>query len=151
MTTGRTYLLDTNIISALMKDRTGADMARVRAWALRAPDSTLATSVVVQCELLFGLARHGTPRLQAAYHLQMQSLAVLALEEGVGPHYASLRAHLEQAGTPIGANDTLIAAHALALDATLVSADAEFKRVPGLRVENWLSPAPTGPELLPSS
>ena len=138
MMTGITYLLDTNIISALMKDRTGADTARVRTRAQRAPDCTLVTSVVVQYELLLGLARHGSPRLQAAYDLQMQNLVVLPLDEVVGPHYASLRAHLEQAGTPIGANDTLIAAHALALDATLVTADAGFLRVPGLRLENWV-------------
>ncbi len=148
MTTGVTFLLDTNIISALMKDRTGADTARVRAWAQRTPDGTLVTSVVVQYELLFGLVRHGSPRLQAAFDIQMQNLVVLPLDEVVGPHYAKLRAQLEQAGTPIGANDTLIAAHALALDATLVTADAEFLRVPGLKVENWLIPAPNSPEQL---
>ena len=148
MTTGVTFLLDTNIISALMKDRTGADTARVRAWAQRTPDGTLVTSVVVQYELLFGLARHGSPRLQTAFDIQMQNLVVLPLDEVVGPHYAKLRAQLEQAGTPIGANDTLIAAHALALDATLVTADAEFLRVPGLKVENWLIPAPNSPEQL---
>jgi tRNA(fMet)-specific endonuclease VapC len=70
----------------------------------------------------------------------MQNLVVLPLDEVVGPQYAKLRAHLEQAGTPIGANDTLIAAHALSLGATLVTADAEFVRVPGLQVENWLQP-----------
>ena len=144
MTAGVTYLLDTNIISALMKDRSGTDTARVRAWALRTPDCTLATSVVVQCELLFGLAKHGTPRLQAAFDVQMQNLLVLPLDEAAGAHYAKLRAHLEQAGTPIGANDTLIAAHALALNATLITADAEFRSVPGLRVENWLGPPQTG-------
>lgn len=53
------------------------------------------------------------------------------------PHYARLRTALEQAGSPIGPNDALIAAHALALGCTLVTADAEFDRVPGLRVENW--------------
>jgi tRNA(fMet)-specific endonuclease VapC len=140
MTTGTTFLLDTNIISALMKDRSGTDTARVRQWGLRTPDCTLVTSVVVQYELLFGLARHGSPRLQAAYEIQMQNLVVLPLDEVVGPQYAKLRAHLEQAGTPIGANDTLIAAHALSLGATLVTADAEFVRVPGLQVENWLQP-----------
>jgi tRNA(fMet)-specific endonuclease VapC len=140
MTTGTTFLLDTNIISALMKDRSGTDTARVRQWGLRTPDCTLVTSVVVQYELLFGLARHGSPRLQAAYEIQMQNLVVLPLDEVVGPHYAKLRAHLEQAGTPIGANDTLIAAHALSLGATLVTADAEFVRVPDLQVENWLQP-----------
>lgn len=141
MTTGITFLLDTNIISALMKDRSGTDTARVLEWALRTPDCTLVTSVVVQYELLFGLARHGSPRLQAAYEIQMQNLVVLPLDEVVGPHYANLRSHLEQAGTPIGANDTLIAAHAMSLGATLVTADAEFARVPGLRVENWLTSA----------
>ncbi len=55
-------------------------------------------------------------------------------------HYAFTRAHLERQGTPICPNDTLIAAHALALGATLVSADAAFARVPGLQVESWLLP-----------
>lgn len=140
MTVSTTCLLDTNIISALMKDRSGRDTANVRKWVLRSLDCTLVTSIVVQYELLFGLARHGTPRLQAAYEIQMENLLVLPLDEAVGPHYARLRTHLERAGTPIGANDTLIAAHALALGATLVTADAEFSRVPGLKVENWLQP-----------
>ena len=138
MTSGSTYLLDTNIISALMKDRTGAITANVRAWAQRLPDCRLVTSVVVQYELLFGLARHGTSRLQTAYDIQMNKLPVLPLDAAVGPHYARLRAHLEKAGTPIGANDTLIAAHALALGATLITADAEFSRIPDLALENWL-------------
>ena len=140
MTTGTTYLLDTNIISALMKDRNGANTATVRAWGQNLADCTLVTSVVVQYELLLGLVRHGTPRLQKAYDIQMKNLLVLPLDETVGSHYARLRTHLEKAGTPIGANDTLIAAHALSLGATLVSADAEFTRVPGLQVENWLQP-----------
>ncbi|WP_394757550.1 PIN domain-containing protein [Rhodoferax sp.] len=138
MTTGIIFLLDTNIISALMKDRSGTDTARVRQWGLRTPDCTLVTSVVVQYELLFGLARNGSPRLQAAFDIQMQSLVVLPLDEVVGPHYARLRCHLEQAGTPIGANATLITAHAMSLGATLVTADTKLTRVPGLRVENWL-------------
>lgn len=58
----------------------------------------------------------------------------------VAAHYANLRTVLEEAGTPIGPNDTFIAAHALALGATLVTADAEFTRVPGLKIENWLQP-----------
>ena len=140
MTTSNIYLLDTNIISALMKDRTGEHTANVRARAQTLSDCKLVTTVVVQCELLFGLARHGSPRLQTAYDIQINNLLVLPLDETVAPHYAQLRAQLEQAGTPIGANDTLIAAHALSLGATLVSADAEFNRVPDLKVENWLQP-----------
>ncbi len=99
----------------------------------------MVTSVIVQCELLYGLTRKPSPRLQAGYDLQMAQLPVLDLDESVTQHYATLRAYLEQLGTPIGPNDALIAAHALALDATLVSADAEFGRVPGLKLENWLS------------
>lgn len=68
----------------------------------------------------------------------MTWIDVLALESAVATHYAELRTLLEQSGTPIGPNDTLIAAHALALGATLVSGNAEFARVPGLQVENWL-------------
>ncbi len=139
MTSGTIYLLDTNIISALMKDRTGSVTANVRAWAQRLPDSRLVTSIVVQYELLYGLARHHTSRLQTAYEIQINNLPVLPLDEAVGPHYARIRAHLEAFGTPIGANDTLIAAHALAVGATLVTADAAFSRVPGLLLENWLS------------
>lgn len=138
MTTGTTYLLDTNIIRHLMKDRSGFDSTRVRQRVQREPDCKVVTSVVVQYELLFGLAKHGSQRLQAAFDIQMQNLVVLPMDESVGPSYARLRAHLERNGTPMGANDTLIAAHALALGATLVTADAEFTRVPGLKLENWL-------------
>ncbi len=95
MTTGVTYLLDTNIISSLMKDRSGANSARVRERAKREPDCTLVTSVVVQYELLFGLARHTSPRLQAAYDIHMQNLEILPMDESVGSHYAKLRTYLE--------------------------------------------------------
>ena len=98
----------------------------------------MCTSVVVQCELVFGLTRRPSARLQAAYDLEMAKLQILPLTDSVPLHYARLRAQLEALGQPIGPNDALIAAHALAINATLVSAYAEFLRVPGLRVENWL-------------
>lgn len=137
-----TYLLDTNVISRIMKDGLGQDAQRYRARLLSEPDCNVVTSIIVQCELLFGLARRPSQRLQAAYERQMEQLPVLPLEDSVSSHYAKLRTHLEQAGTPIGANDTLIAAHALSLGATLVTADAKFSRVPGLSVENWLQAIP---------
>ena len=57
----------------------------------------------------------------------------------VGEHYGDIRATLERAGTPIGNNDLWIAAHARALDVTLISNNtSEFERVPGLRLENWV-------------
>lgn len=135
-----TYLLDTNIVSELMRNAEGNAARRYRSLLESPQTCRMVTSVIVQCELLYGLAKKPSSRLQAGYDLQMAQLPVLDVDESVAPHYAMLRVQLEQRGTPIGANDTLIAAHALALGATLVSADAEFARVPGLQLENWLTP-----------
>jgi tRNA(fMet)-specific endonuclease VapC len=134
-------MLDTNIISDMMRNLQGP--AAKRAIAISATESGgtrgLCTSVIVQCELEFGLARQPNPRLQIAYDAVMQTVDVLPLTKDIVSRYAALRSQLEAAGTPIGANDMLIAAHALSIDATLVTADAEFLRVPSLQVENWLA------------
>lgn len=135
------YLLDTNVISDMMRNPAGSAAQRALWIAANGPNSKVCTSVVVQCELLFGLRRRTNPRWSTQYEHIMASIDVLALEATVATHYAELRTHLEVSGTPIGPNDTLIAAHALALGATLVTADAGFARVPGLQVENWLLPA----------
>lgn len=137
--------LDTNIISDMMRNPRGLAATCAQKASVDQGDATLYTSTVVQCELEYGLARKNSPRLQAAYQALMETMDVLPLDHKVATHYARLRVHLEQAGTPIGPNDALIAAHALALGATLVSADAEFARVPGLRLQNWLQPANTLP------
>lgn len=130
--------LDTNIISDMMRNLHGPAATRaIQASRSRGADA-LYTSVVVQCELAYGLLRNPNPRLQAAYDAVMDSIEVLPVDATVVSHYAQLRTNLESQGTPIGPNDTLIAAHALALGATLVTADGEFSRVPGLKVENWL-------------
>ena len=139
METPTIYLLDTNIVSQLMRDAHSVAAQRYRARLENPLPCRILTSIVVQCELMYGLTKMPSPRLLAAYNIQMQQLPVLPLDDAVIPHYATLRTHLEQLGTPIGPNDTLIAAHALALGATLVSGDAEFQRVPGLTVENWLN------------
>ena len=133
------YLLDTNIISHMMVNADGivAKRAERRMTSPDAPE--LCTSIVVQCELAFGLKKRPSARLQAALNAQLAGLIVLPLDEAVVTHYASLRTQLEARETPIGPNDALIAARALAVDATLVSGDAEFLRVPGLRIENWLA------------
>lgn len=135
------YLLDTNIISNLMRDAQGVVAKRYRSLLQTQVPCRMVTSIVVQCELLYGLTKKPSARLQAAYDLQMAQLPVIDLDFTVTQHYATVRTLLEELGTPIGPNDTLIAAHALALGATLVSADTEFTRVPGLQVENWLQPA----------
>ncbi len=140
MTDPTVYLLDTNVISDMMRMPLGTAAQRALAIAATEQSSKVCTSVVVQGELLYGLHHRTNPRWAAQHARVMMSIEVLALEPDVARYYAHLRTTLELAGTPIGPNDTYIAAHALALGATLVTADAGFSRVPGLNVENWLSP-----------
>ncbi len=132
------YLLDTSIVSDLMREPQGLVQQALQQRANAAEGCEFAISAIVQCELLYGIARKGSAKLQAAYAVQMRYLKVLPLEPSVGPHYAQLRTGLESTGKPLSANDLLIAAHALALDAILVSADSAFEQVPSLRLENWL-------------
>ena len=132
------YLLDTNIISHMMRDTTGIAFQNFAAATRLDTSQSVMTSIVVLCELQFGLHRKPNARLEAALQRILRGIEVLPLDTTVAPHYAALRTTLERQGTPVGPNDTLIAAHALALGATLVSGDAEFARIPGLQVENWL-------------
>lgn len=139
MTEPTLYLLDTNIISDMMRNPQGRAnlQLEVRIAHSKSP-LRVCTSVVVDCEVRYGLRRKSSPKLDRAYTNLLQVVEVMPLDALVTPHYASLRARLEQAGKSIGANDSLIAAHALALGATLITADAEFSRVPDLALENWL-------------
>lgn len=132
------YLLDTNILSDMMRTPEGRAAQRFRSLLVGDESVHLCTSVIVQCELLFGLRRRTQPRWHTQYQRLMESLDVMPLQADAVLHYAQLRTHLELAGTPLSPNDLLIAAHALALDATLVSADVDFARVQGLTLENWL-------------
>ncbi len=131
-------MLDTNIISHMMRDPTGQAAQRAMAHNQANANRPLYASVMVQCELEYGLTKRPSPRLDVAYQGVMASIDVLPITAEVATHYAQLRTQLEAMGTPIGPNDALIAAHALAMNATLVTGDAEFLRVPGLQVENWL-------------
>ena len=132
------YLLDTNIISDLMRDPQGAAAQQAMALNQINSQTRFACSVVVDCELRYGLERNPQARLQAAYDRTMQTLTVLPLGIEVAQTYAKMRHAMTSNGWGLDANDTLIAAQALALDAILVTADAAFSRVPGLRVQNWL-------------
>ena len=135
------YLLDTNIICHMMHNADGIVAQHLQKLMQAGLVDSLYTSVVVQSELLFRLAKRPTTRLLSAYEQQMSGLTVLPIDETVAHSYASVRLALSPAGTPIGPNDTFIAAHALALDYTLVTDnEVEFRRVPDLRVENWLNP-----------
>ncbi len=129
------YLLDTMIVSDLMRHPQGAVVERIAAIGAE----RIAISVVVACELRFGVAKSGSHRLSERLDRVLQHLPVLPLESPVDRHYADIRTTLEQSGTPIGPNDMLIAAHACALGLTLVTENVrEFSRVPTLVVENWL-------------
>lgn len=100
----------------------------------------MCTSIVVACELRYGATKKGSPALSTRVDELLSAIEVLPIDEGVDQKYGEIRTALEKAGTPIGANDYLIAAHALAANLTLVTDNAnEFSRVPGLIVENWLS------------
>ncbi len=129
------YLLDTNIVSALVRDPNGPVTRRIA----RAGEEKVCTSVIVACELRFGAAKKASSRLTEQLDRVLAALPVLALETDADRRCGELRAELERAGTPIGANDMLIAAHALALGLILVTDNvSEFRRVTGLPVKNWL-------------
>jgi tRNA(fMet)-specific endonuclease VapC len=129
------YLLDTNVLSDLLRNPGGRAVQR----AALVGDTTICTSIVVACELRYGAAKKGSARLSERVESLLESLEVLPLDKESDRRYAEIRLHFDQRGRPIGPNDLLIAAHALALDLTMVTANVEeFTRVPGLRVENWL-------------
>lgn len=133
-------MLDTNALPELVRD------ARSRPLAQRladiAPDA-VCTSVIVACELRFGAERKGSAVLTQRVRELLGALQVLPFDEPADEHYAEIRAALERAGTPIGGNDLLIAAHARSRGLTLVTRNLrEFARVPGLKTEDWLA-APT--------
>lgn len=131
------YLLDTNIISDMVRDASGLAAQRL---ALVGEDQAC-TSIVVAAELRFGAAKKNLPCLAAKIDAVLESIPVLALEPPADEAYADLRSALEQAGSPLGANDYLIAAHALAEGLVLVTNnEREFRRVPNLLIENWLRP-----------
>jgi tRNA(fMet)-specific endonuclease VapC len=135
------YLLDTNILSDLVREPQGVVARSIAAVG----EAAVCTSVIVAAELRFGAAKRGLPRLTQQVDAILNALEVLPLELPVDDVYAQLRCALERAGQPIGPNDLLIAAHALASECALVTANVgEFARVPGLQVINWLAPATEG-------
>lgn len=129
------WMLDTNIVSALIKNPAGPVRDRLAA----VPPETVCTSIVVACELRFGALKRGSVPLQNRVDALLSNLTVLALDGEADRHYAEIRLLLEKAGTPIGSHDLFIAAHARSAGLTLVTHHLrEFKRVPGLAVESWL-------------
>jgi tRNA(fMet)-specific endonuclease VapC len=129
------YLLDTNILSDLIRNPQGRIAARIA----EVDERTICTSIIVAAELRYRAARRGSARLTVQLEKVLGAIEVLPFEAPAEQTYGDLRCRLESAGTPIGANDLLIAAHALALGYVLVSDNVrEFSRVEDLELENWL-------------
>jgi tRNA(fMet)-specific endonuclease VapC len=133
------YLLDTNILSDLVKHPQGRVAEKVASLPARQREG-LFTSVIVASELRYGVEKRGSNILAQRVEELLQVIEVHPLPIHADRHYARIRADLERTGTVVGANDMLIAAHALAAQAVLVTNNLrEFQRVQGLKVENWLS------------
>jgi len=131
----RPYLLDTSILSHLIRQPQGIVAARIA----EVGEANVLASVIVACELRNGAAKRGSRRLTRQIEAVLGAMTIRPLESDVERVYASIRVALEKKGTPIGAHDMLIAAHARAIDAVCVTDNvAEFTRVPALKVENWL-------------
>lgn len=131
------YLLDTNIISDLVRNPVGQAAARLA----RVGDTEIATSVIVAGELRYGCLKRGSAVLSERVELVLAEIEVWPLTLAASAAYGEIRHELEARGEPIGQNDLWIAAQARASDAVVVTAnECEFGRVAGLRVENWLGP-----------
>ncbi|WIY53546.1 type II toxin-antitoxin system VapC family toxin [Devosia sp. YIM 151766] len=128
-------MLDTNIVSDFMRYPEGVVGQRLRAYGI----GRVCISAIVLAELRYGIVRSGSGRLARQMSWALEFMQIMPFDIPADRAYAEIRSALEGQGRPIGPMDMLIAAHALALDVVLVTANVrEFTRVPDLRVENWL-------------
>jgi len=127
-------LLDTNICIYIINAKPPGVLAHFERHRL----GDVGVSSVVASELAYGVAKSRSGRNRRALEMFLAPLEVLPFDERAVWVYGDLRAELERDGRTIGALDTMIAAHALSLDATLVTNNVrEFSRVPRLNLENW--------------
>ena len=130
------YLLDTNVVSDLVRHPQGRTAAKIAELG----EDAVATSIIVAAELRYGAAKKGSARLASQLETVLGAIEVIPFEAPADATYANARVALEAAGTPIGGNDLFIASQALALDMVVVTNnEREFQRVVGLKIENWLS------------
>jgi tRNA(fMet)-specific endonuclease VapC len=129
------YLLDTNIVSDLIRNPQGRGAGQIR----RVGEEKVCTSIIVVAELRYGATRKVLPRLTNQVEAVLGAMDILPFEAPADAAYGMIRARLEKAGRPIGGNDLLMAAQAIALGYTLVTGnEKEFARIEGLACENWL-------------
>jgi tRNA(fMet)-specific endonuclease VapC len=129
------YLLDTNIVSDLVRHPQGRIAEQIR----KVGETSVCTSIIVAGELRYGATKKGSPRLTAQLESVLGALDVLPFEAPADTTYGQIRTRLEQIGRPIGANDLLIGAHAHSLGYTIVTDNEnEFSCIEGLPLDNWL-------------
>jgi tRNA(fMet)-specific endonuclease VapC len=130
-------MLDTDACIALIKRKPGSVIRRL---SVLAPGDA-GISVITLAELRYGVMKSGAiERNAAALGEFLLPLEIADFGAAAAEAYGRVRAGLEKAGTPIGPLDTQIGAHALSLGAVLVTNNVrEFRRIPGLKIENWMS------------
>ena len=129
------YMLDTNIISDLVRHPTGQIFKQIKNFG----EETICTSIIVAAELRYGIHKKDSKRLTKQVEAILSHIDILSLKPPADEYYSKLRVFLEKIGTPIGPNDMLIASQAIALNLTLISANIkEFSRIPNLKLNNWL-------------
>jgi tRNA(fMet)-specific endonuclease VapC len=129
------FLLDTNIVSDLIRNPQGRIAKRIR----HVGEENICTSIIVAAELRYGATKKASPKLTAQVEVVLEAIETLPVDAPADEIYGSIRVQLESAGTPIGGNDLIIASQAMTLDLTLVTDnEREFSRIDGLRIENWL-------------
>ncbi len=132
------YMLDTNIVSHLLRNHPAAS-----ARLVKLPITAVCISVITQAELLFGLARR--PEAKALHKVVgefLRRVDVLPWDSTVAPAYANARATLERGGHVIAPMDLLIGSHALAVGAVLVTSDRAFAQLTELTIEDWSTTGP---------
>ena len=134
------YLLDTNTCIRFINGRS----PNIRAKMLTVADSDIVISTIVQAEMYAGSAKSQTPQRSREIQEEFfRSFVTVPFDSTAARIYGDIRASLERQGTPIGGNDLLIAATALAHDLILVTHNTrEFERVSGLQLEDWENPVP---------
>ena len=129
------YMLDTNICSYIIRNRPASIREKLQQIETQ---HTLALSSIVTAELLYGAQKKQSPKLTQIVSSFIDNFLLYDFDKRAASFYATVRNDLERQGNVIGANDLLIASHALALDAVLVTNNTrEFARVEGLVLEDW--------------
>ena len=130
-------MLDTNIVSYLLRDRTPTLKSRF----LRAPPADAAVSTITEAEVQFGIAKKpGAAKLRLAAENFLAGIAIFPWDSAAERAYGTLRAEQERKGRPLSVEDLMIAAQALSLGLVLITNDQAFRFVEGLKTEDWTLP-----------